>query len=274
MRLIETPMRRRINLALGIVFCALMLFPLYWMVNVSLTRPEDLISAPLLPTNPTFDGYREALRTQIPNLGTSLVIALGTVVITLALSLPAAFGMSKLRAPGSAAVLFMFLLAQMIPAVVLILALFALYSSLGLLNTYWGLMLADATVAVPFSVIVLRAFTVSIPDELIEAARLDGASTFRAFRSIVMPLSRNAIVTAALFSFLFAWSDFINANSLTTGSAITPFTLGLYRYIGSQTTNWNGVMATAVIASIPAAFLLVAAQRYIAAGVTAGAVKD
>ncbi|GAB7304884.1 hypothetical protein MAFF212519_27670 [Clavibacter michiganensis] len=89
-----------------------------------------------------------------------------------------------------------------------------------------------------------------------------------------MPLSRNAIVTAALFSFLFAWADFLNANSLTSGNSIVPFTLGLYRYIGSTTTNWNGIMATAVIASIPAAVLLVVAQRFVAAGVTAGAVKD
>lgn len=274
MMLQDTQVRRALNMGLGVFFCAIMLFPLYWMVNISLTRPQDIIDAPLFPIHPTFDGYRAALSTQMPNLITSLVIAFGTVVLTLVISLPAAFAMAKLKTPGSGAVLFTFLLAQMIPGVVLILAMFTLYNAMGLLNTHLGLMLADATASVPFAVIVLRAFMISIPDELIEAARLDGASSFRAFRSVVLPLSRNAVVTAALFSFLFAWADFINANSLTSGNSITPFTLGLYRYIGAQTTNWNGVMATAVIASIPAALLLVVAQRYIAAGVTAGAVKD
>lgn len=82
------------------------------------------------------------------------------------------------------------------------------------------------------------------------------------------------MVTAALFAFLFSWGDFLNAKTLTTGNSITPMTLALFRFVGAEATNWNGVMATAVLASVPAAVLLVVAQRYVAAGVTAGAVKD
>jgi multiple sugar transport system permease protein len=206
---------------------------------------------------------------------TRLVTRFGNcVILTLVIALPAAFAMAKFRVRGTGAVMFVFLLAQMIPGIVLVTALFAIYNALGLLNTYPGLILADATASVPFAVIILRAFMLGLPDELIEAARIDGASNWRAFVSIVIPLSRNSIVTAGLFSFLFAWADFLNANSLTSGNSIVPFTLGLYRYIGSTTTNWNGIMATAVIASIPAAVLLIVAQKYVAAGVTAGAVKD
>ena len=126
----------------------------------------------------------------------------------------------------------------------------------------------------PLAVVVLRAYMGQIPEELIEAARIDGASQVRVFFSIVIPLSRNAIVTAALFSFLFAWGDFLNARSLTSGNEILPFTLALFRFIGAETTNWNAVMASAVLASIPAMLLLILAQRYISAGLTAGAVKD
>lgn len=276
MNTVDTPVRRWTNAAIGLVICAVLLFPLYWMVNVSLTKPQDLISSTpsLFPADPTLDGYVQAVQTQLPNLVTSLVISLGCVLLTLAISLPAAYAMAKFRVRGTGAVMFVFLLAQMIPGIVLVTALFAIYDALGLLNTYPGLILADATASVPFAVIVLRAFMLGIPDELLEAARIDGATSWRTFVSIVVPLSRNAIVTAALFSFLFAWADFLNANSLTSGNSIVPFTLGLYRYIGSTTTNWNGIMATAVIASIPAAVLLVVAQRFVAAGVTAGAVKD
>ena len=122
--------------------------------------------------------------------------------------------------------------------------------------------------------IVLRAFISRIPDELLEAARIDGAGPLRVLVEIVIPLSRNAIVTSALFSFLFAWADFIFARSLTTGNEIVPFTLSLFRFIGAQSTNWNGVMASAVIASVPAVILLIFAQRYIAAGLTSGSLKD
>jgi multiple sugar transport system permease protein len=273
---LDTPVRRWTNAAIGLAICAVLLFPLYWMVNVSLTKPQDLISSTpsLFPADPTLDGYVQAVSTQLPNLVTSLVISIGCVILTLLISLPAAYAMAKFKVRGTGAVMFVFLLAQMIPGIVLVTALFAIYDALGLLNTYPGLILADATASVPFAVIVLRAFMLGIPDELLEAARIDGATSWRAFVAIVVPLSRNAIVTAALFSFLFAWADFLNANSLTSGNSIVPFTLGLYRYIGSTTTNWNGIMATAVIASIPAAVLLIVAQRFVAAGVTAGAVKD
>ncbi len=105
-------------------------------------------------------------------------------------------------------------------------------------------------------------------------SRIDGAGSFRVFWSIVLPVSRSAIVTVSLFSFLWAWSDFVFANTLVGGGDRRPITLGIYRYIGNNSQQWNAIMATAVVASIPATVLLVIAQRYVAAGVTAGAVKD
>lgn len=268
--------RRGSDVVLGTLICAVLLFPLYWMVNVSLTRPADLVRTPprLLPLSPTFDGYRLAVEKIGASLGVSLVVGLGTVVVTLALALPAAYGMSKLRAPGSRLLMFGLLLAQLIPSVVLVTALFSLYKQLGLLNTYPGLILADSTASVPFAIIMLQAYLRTVPDDLLEAARIDGAGHVRTFVSIVVPLSRNAVTAAALFSFLFAWGDFLNARTLTTGNSITPVTLALFRFVGAEATNWNGVMASAVLASIPASILLVFAQKYVSAGVTAGAVKD
>ncbi|MEV4570356.1 carbohydrate ABC transporter permease [Nonomuraea sp. NPDC049419] len=262
--------------ALGVVLAGVMLFPVYWMVNVSLTKTRDLRADPphWFPWNPTFEGYAAALGQQLPALATSLFIGLGTVVLTLVVSLPAGFALARLRPRGTRLLDFLLLAAQMIPAVVMAMGFYAIYLRLGLLNTVWGLIVADSTLAVPFGVLLFRAFMAGIPQEVLSAAQIDGASTWRSFRSIVLPLSRNSVITVSLFAFLWAWSDFIFASTLNRSSDVIPITLGIFRYIGNNTTQWNSIMATAVIASLPAAFLLVLAQRYIAAGVTAGAVKD
>ncbi len=138
----------------------------------------------------------------------------------------------------------------------------------------WGLIFADSTIAVPFAVLILASFMASVPDELLQAARIDGAGPWRSFFSIVLPASRNGTITAGLFSFLWAWSDFVFASTLDAGGRMQPLTLGIYRYIGNNNQEWNAIMATAVVASVPAAVLLVLAQRYVAAGITTGAVKD
>jgi len=123
-------------------------------------------------------------------------------------------------------------------------------------------------------VLIFTAFMSSIPEELMQAAVTDGAGSLRTFWSVILPVSRNAIVTVSLFTFLWAWSDFIFASTLDQGGTRQPITLGIYHYIGNNNQQWNAIMATAVVASIPATVLLVVAQRYVAAGVTAGAVKD
>ena len=151
---------------------------------------------------------------------------------------------------------------------------YAIFLGTGFLNTLPGLILADSTLAVPFAVLIFTAFMRGIPDEMLQAATVDGAGRLRTFVSIVLPVSRNAVVTVSLFAFLWSWSDFILANTLDAAGEHQPITLGIYHYIGNNNQEWNAVMATAVVASIPAAVLLVLAQRYVAAGVTAGSVKD
>ena len=261
---------------LGIVFTALMLFPLYWMINVSLTQPSDLRKDPpnLFPVNPTFDGYSKVISEQLPYLGTSLLVGVGTVILTLALSAPAAFALAKLRPVGGTAINFVLLIAQMIPGIIMAMGFYLIFNNWGILNTIPGLILADSTLAVPFGVLIFTAFMTGIPDELMSAAKIDGAGAWRTFRSVVLPVSRNSVVTVSLFTFLWGWSDFIFASTLNRGGDLQPITIGIYRYIGNNTQDWNAIMATAVVASVPAAVLLVVAQRYVAAGVTAGAVKD
>ncbi|MDQ1082071.1 MULTISPECIES: carbohydrate ABC transporter permease [Microbacterium] len=260
----------------GVILTAIMLFPVYWMVNVSLTPQSDMRKSPpdLFPVSPTFEGYRRVVEDQLPFLGASFVIGIGTVVLTIALAAPAAFALAKLRPRGGDALSFALLIAQMIPGIIMAMGFYAIYLNLGILNTIPGLILADSTLAVPFGVLIFTAFMRGIPDELISAARIDGAGTWRTFRSVVLPVSRNSIVTVSLFAFLWSWSDFLFASTLNSGGKMQPITIGIYRYIGNNNQEWNAIMATAVVASIPAAVLLIVAQRYVAAGVTAGAVKD
>jgi multiple sugar transport system permease protein len=269
-------MRTRLKTALGLLLTGIMLFPVYWMLNVSLTRDQDMRKSPpdLFPGHITLEGYRAVVDQQLPYLGTSLVIGLGTVALTVALAAPAGYALAKLRPRGGGIMSFVLLAAQMIPGIIMAMGFYAIYLQLGLLQTVPGLIVADSTLAVPFAVLIFTAFMSGIPGELLQAARTDGAGPLRTFWSIVLPMSRNAVVTVSLFAFLWSWSDFVFASTLVNGGAHEPITLGIYHYIGNNNQQWNAIMATAVIASIPATLLLIIAQRYVAAGVTAGAVKD
>ena len=258
---------------LGVLFLAVMIFPVYWMINSSLQANAGAATTAWLPLQPTLDGYATALKEQGGNLVTSTIIALSTVVLTIAIATPAAYGLARFRMRGMTVFVFALLITQMIPVIVIANALYALFNDLGLLNSYAGLILADTAAQIPFAILLIRAFMGSLPPSLVEAALVDGANNFRAFISIVVPISKNAIVTAALFTFLGAWGDFLFALTLTSTPEVKPITLGIYDYISGNVQQWGPVMATAVLASIPAGVLLILAQRYIAAGALGGAIK-
>jgi multiple sugar transport system permease protein len=259
--------------AFGILILVVFLFPVYWMINVSLQRSGSAVATPWVPTDITLGGYAKALRDQGGHVLTSLLISSGSVLFSLLVAAPAAYALAHFRIRWDGVVLAGILVSQMIPGIVVANALYSAYSNLGLLNTVWGLILADSTAGIPFAMLILRAFMTRLPGSVLEAARVDGAGPIRTLISIVLPMSRNALVTSALFTFLFAWGDFLFALTLTTTPDVRPVTLGLYTYIGTYVNDWSSVMATAVLASLPAVVLLVAAQRFVAAGATTGAIK-
>ena len=258
---------------LAVVFLAIMLFPVYWMINTSLQPGPSAVNATFIPLHPSFDAYVQAINDQLGNMGTSLLVAFGTVAVTLVIATPAAYALAKFQLPFVGAVMLALLISQMIPGIVIANSLYTVYNNLGLLNSIPGLVLADSSTAIPFAILLLRAFMQSIPSSLVEAARVDGAGYWRAFWSIVVPISRNSIITAALFAFLFAWSDFVFALTMTTGNAVRPLSLGIYTYLGSNIQSWAPVMATATFAAVPAIIFLVFAQRFISAGALGGAIK-
>jgi multiple sugar transport system permease protein len=265
--------RHWVHTVVGVLILAVFLFPVYWMINVSLQPSAGAVATPWLPTDIDLDGYSRALDDQGENLLTSLQVALGSVVFSLLVAAPGAYALAHFNVRGAGVVLLMILISQMIPGIVVANALYTAYNDLGLLNSVLGLILADSTAGIPFAMLILRASMGTLPRSILEAARVDGAGPIRVFVSIVLPLSRNGLITAALFTFLFTWADFLFALTLTTTEDVRPVTLGLYTFIGTQRIDWSSVMATGVLASLPAVVLLVVAQRYVAAGTTAGAVK-
>lgn len=263
------------------------LFPVYAIIVGSFESTETLFSGRFywLPHEATLDNYRTVFQggsantqetvsgSQTGNVLTSIIVGLGTALLALAVAVPAAYALSKYRLRVTLIIVSSMLVAQIVPSIVLATSLFIVFHWIHLLNSYPGLILADGTYAIPFAILVLRAFFFSLPNELIDSARVDGASEWRTFRLVVVPLARSAIITVAVFAFLAGWGDFIFALTVLNGTGIEPITLGIYNYLGNYSTDWGAVMASAVIALVPAGVMLVVAQRYIASGLTAGSVK-
>ncbi|MTE17656.1 ABC transporter permease subunit [Streptomyces sp. TRM43335] len=258
----------------ALLILAVLLFPVYWMVSTALQPRSAVTAAGLLPVSPGLDNFATALTNQGGSLLTSLVVASGAAVVCLALAAPAAYALARFELPGGRTVVFGALIAQMVPGIVVANALYSAYAQLGLVNSLLGLILADASLGLPFAIVLLRAFMVSVPSQIVEAAMVDGAGRLTAFVRIVLPMSRNALITAGLFAFLFAWADFVFALTLNTTDDVRPVTLGIYQFIGAHVSDWGAVMATAVLSALPAAVLLIVAQKYIAAGLTGGSVKQ
>lgn len=261
------------NTTAALLILGFLLFPVYWMLNTALQPDTSIAATEWFPTSLSLSNFEAAISSQGKSLLTSLIVALGAVAVCLALAAPAAYGLAQFGLRGGRSIVFTTLITQMVPGIVIANALYSAYAELGLVNSYLGLIFADASLGLPFSIVLLRAFMVSIPGEVVEAALVDGANRFTAFVRIVLPMSRNALITAGLFTFLFAWSDFMFALTLNTTDDVKPITLGIYQFVGAHVSDWGAVMATAVLSAVPAAILLVLAQKYIAAGVSGGSIK-
>ena len=259
----------------ALVALAILLFPVYAVIVGSFENNAQLLGTHynFFPPTPTLANYRNVISTQGGHILSSLIIGIATAVLTLAIALPAAHALARYRFRVTVAVVASLLVAQILPSIVIANSLFVVYHKLHLLNSYPGLILADASYAVPFSILVMRAFMLGLPTDVLQAARVDGATEWGTFVRIVLPMSRSAIITVALFAFLNGWGDFIFALTLLNGSTLQPITLSIYNYIGVFSSNLGAAMALAVFAILPAAMMLIAAQRYIAAGLTVGSVK-
>lgn len=252
-------------------------FPIYWMLVTSLTPTEYVFQFPpkFFPTQITLEHYQgffdnpELLR----YFRNSLVVSLATAVGSLVISSYAAYSFSKFRYVGRRPLMFLILSAQMFPQALLLIALYLMFDKLDLLYSYWSMILAFTTFTLPLCIWMLKSYFDTIPTDLIEAAKVDGANQFQIIHRILMPIAAPALVSTGLFAFIRGWNDFIYALTLAGPDKMTlPPGLVLH-YIGEFQTSWPNLMASSFIVSLPIVLVFVFMQRYIAGGISAGAVK-
>jgi multiple sugar transport system permease protein len=250
------------------------LFPVYAVVVASFETTLTLLGNTyyFVPHGATLANYQVVLQAQAGHLLTSLIVGVGTAVLALVVAVPAAYALAKYPLRATVVLVSALLVAQIVPSIVIATSLFKVFHWIHLLNSYPGLILADGTYAIPFAILVLRAFFFSLPNEVMQAARVDGATEWQTFSRIVVPLGRSAVITVMVFAFLNGWGDFIFALTVLNGTTVEPITLAIYTYLGNFSQDWGAVMASVVFAIVPAAVMLVVAQRYIASGLTAGSV--
>lgn len=252
-------------------------FPLYWMLNTALSTSVELFGSGqrLLPqfgrmgsVVASFGEYNV-----YGLLRNSAAIAFGTTFLSLLIAIGAAYALSRYRFHGKSLAGFFLFATQMLPQALLIVPLFALFVSLGLINGLQGLVLANTAFTMPVAVFILKTGIDKIPYEIEESARVDGCSKLGQLGLIVVPLILPSVAAAAVITFFDGWNEFLFANTFIQSSSKWPASVGLAQFMGQYTTPLETVMAAALLFTFPAIVFFIIAQRRIISGLTAGAVK-
>ncbi|MAQ14109.1 MAG: ABC transporter [Sandaracinus sp.] len=259
---------------------AFALYPVLWVVSLALSPHESPGAIPW-PTEPSLDAMREVvLRTDdegrylfLMQTGASLLVAFSTALVAILIATPAAYALSRFRFVGKDASQQALLATQMFPGVAAAIPLYLILDALGLIDHLGGLTLVYATTAVPFAIFQLKGAFDTIPRDLEEAAMVDGATPFEAFRKVVLPAARPALAVTALFAFMTAWNEFILAATFLSREEIFTLPVVLQRYVGEHRAQWGHFAAGAIVVSVPVMALFYWLQRHLVGGLTAGGVK-
>jgi arabinogalactan oligomer / maltooligosaccharide transport system permease protein len=204
----------------------------------------------------------------------SVMVSVMTTVLGVFMACTAAYAFSRFRFPGRDGGMLAFLVSQMFPGTLMLIPLFIIIVKwLGLGNTFWGLVIVYATTAIPFCVWMLKGYFDTIPIDIEESARIDGASPGTIFIRIILPLAKPAIAITALFSFMTAWNEFILASVFLEAEAMYTAPVGLRFFVGGFSSQWGFFAAGSVIVSLPVVILFLYLQKYLVSGLTAGSVK-
>ncbi|MEU5870279.1 carbohydrate ABC transporter permease [Glycomyces sp. NPDC047369] len=248
------------------------LAPLLWMAAASLKSNLEIIDPDrMLDFAPTLDNYRNVFETQAfgPFIVNSFIVGAGATLVALVIGVPAAYGIARYRIKNATAFV---LLARVIPGVSLLIPWYFLFSQIQLVGTYTVLVLTHVFVTMPLVVAIMTGFFEGIPEELEEAARVDGTSRIGAFARVVLPLSVPGVATATILSFIFSWNNFLFALVLSDQDTRT-LPVAIANFTSYASVDWGGLMAASVVITVPVMVIALLAQRYVVSGLTAGATK-
>jgi multiple sugar transport system permease protein len=264
----------------GILIIVYCLFPIAWIISLSFKAPSDIANQSFLPTDPSFENYSTILTGAasdlfLPALRNSFGICLIATAISCLLAMFAAYAIARLDFPGKKIILGTALGVAIFPVISIVTPLFNLWRQIGLYDTWPGLIIPYLSLTLPISIWTMSAFFREIPWEMEQAAQVDGATTWQAFRKVIVPLAAPGVFTTAIIAFFIAWNDFAYGISLTSTDASRPVPAALGLFTGaSQFEDPTGaIAAAAVIVTIPVVVLVLLFQRRIVAGLTNGAVK-
>ena len=273
---------RRENVVLcciSVVLLCVLLFPLYWILVTSLKTEQEIFRIPptWFPQVLNTSSYAAQLESGDFNMfrsfANSFVISICAMAIAVVLAVPASYGIARYKFRGKKAAILTFLVTQMLPVSVLLTPMFIMFKAMNVYNTPIAAILADATIGIPFSVLILKNYFAAIPRELEEAAYIDGCNRLTGFFRVLIPVAKPGVVVCAIFSFLYAWGDLAYGMTFILDQEKRPITAGIFNFMGQYGTKWSYLTAFAVVTIIPVALIFIFMQKYIISGMTSGAVK-
>lgn len=278
-RTVRTHMANLSTFAQALIIVLWCVAPFAWMIITAFRPVEETYSTSLFPENPTWDNFVTALSTELGNhLGrailNSAIVGLLSTAVSVVVGMSAAYAIARLEFRGKPFWAGLILAASMFPGVALLTPLFQLFTSIGWIGTYQALVIPNISFVLPLTVYTLASFLREMPWELDEAARVDGCSRFRAFRSIIVPLAAPAVFTTAILAFIASWNEYLIASYLTNDRTQT-VTVAIASFTGSlpHQEPFTAIMAAGTIVTVPLVLLVLVLQRRIVAGLTAGGVK-
>lgn len=264
---------------ISVLLLCLLLFPLYWIFITSIKTEKEIFQIPptFWPKILNLKSYLAQVKTGDFNMfrsfANSLSISVGAMIIAIVLAVPASYGIARYQFRGKKAVILGFLVTQMLPVSVLLTPLFIMYQKMNLYNTMWSTIISDATIGIPFSVLILKNFFAAIPKEIEEAAYIDGCNKFTGFIRVLIPIAKPGVAVCGVFSFLYGWGDLAYGMTFILDQEKRPITAGIFNFLGQYGTKWSYLTAFAVVTIIPVALIFIFMQKYIVSGMTSGAVK-
>ncbi|NJD03120.1 MAG: carbohydrate ABC transporter permease [Ruminiclostridium sp.] len=260
-----------------IIYTVIQIYPLFWLLLFSFKDNSEIFSGNVmgLPTHLLWQNYKNAIINA--NIGlffiNSIIVTFGTIVISGILACMAAYAITRMKWKLSKPVLVLFLLGMMIPLHASLLPLFITLRSLKLISTYWALILPYVGFALPMAIFILSGFLESIPGELEEAACIDGASIYRIFYLIILPLMRPAIAAISIFTFLSAWNELMFGVTFISKQSMKTLTVGILSLQGRYSIEWGPIGAGLVIATFPSLIIYILMSSQVQASLTTGALK-